>query len=684
MSTLSDLITRRALAPVVLGLVVGALFVTSVASAEGFADDSLARPTASTLTYGTYFGGSGLYENIDGVTTDPHGNVFITGSTDGTIPVTAGALQTEAPGGGDAFVAKIDEAGALVWATYLGGSHGDAGQDLAIGPDGSVYVTGVTLSEDFPTTPGALQGNFKGINTDCEFICAGDAFVTRISADGSALEYSTYLGGSVREGGTAIAVNDAGEAIVAGDTSSPDFPIGQGALDGSYGEPSCFDMCDADAFVAHLNAAGTNLKQSTYFGGTSWDSPADLALDAAGNVFIGGSTRSTDLPTTAGAYQVDKKGTADFDFSGFVAAFDGELATARYVTYLGGRSEEHVTGLVVQPDGSAWVTGFGGRGIPTTADALQTEARGSSDAFVTGLTTDGSGLVYSTRFGGSREDYGRGIAVDDRGRLHFSGSTASDDLRVRRAVQPGNAGFDDLFYARFKPGAARVQRATYLGGRRFETATDLALSPAGSAYLVGTSESRDMPLAGSFVQADGPGNDGVLMRIDDGRLVHAKVDDAGFWQPRMRPILGTTVKWHFANTNKRANRLVETAAALFDTKGRRPGAEYYFTFPAGRFSIAHVHGDVVQRIAVRPVAGYADGEGVEVRWARFTLGDDITFDVQVKIDGGDWEAWLEGTSEIGAVYPGGVANYRFRARVHNAASGMVSPWSPPALLSEPD
>ncbi|HWC14259.1 MAG TPA: SBBP repeat-containing protein, partial [Actinomycetota bacterium] len=332
----------------------------------------------------------------------------------------------------------------------------------------------------------------------------------------------------------------------------------------------------------------------------------------------------------------------------------------------------------------AWVTGFGGRGVPTTADALQRELRGGSDAFVAGLTSDGSALVYSTRFGGGREDYGRGIALDRRGRVHLGGSTRSSDLPVRRAVQPGNAGLDDLFYVRFKPAAGRVQRATYIGGARYETATELALAPAGSAYLVGATESSDLPLAGRFVRRDPRGNDGVLMRIDDGRLVHAKVDDSGFWQPRMRPHLGATIKWHFANSNDRANRITETAVGLFDPEARPPGADYYFTFPAGRFTIAHVGGDVVQRISVTPVATYADGGNrVEVRWARFPLGRDIAFDVQVKAGATEWETWLTKTSDVGGTYPGRVAPYRFRVRVHNAAAGMTSPWSPAALLSEP-
>lgn len=678
---------RRALAPVALVSLFG-FVATPLAVAQSvgndLARDTLARPTSSTLSYGTYLGGSGLFEDVTSVATDASGNVFVTGLTDGRVRVSEGAFQTEPPGGGDAFIAKLDPAGSPVWATYLGGSHGDVANDVAVGPDGTVYVAGTTLSEDFPTTEGALQRELRGQNTGCDPHCYGDAFVTRLSPDGSALEYSTYLGGSASDGATGIAITAMGAAMIAGETSSADFAASRGSFDPTYNVPTCFDMCEADVFLAELNPAGTSLIRATYFGGTSWDSSADVALDAAGNVYVAGSSRSTDLPTTLGAFQPGKNGNGGFDFNGFIAAFEGDLASARYVTYLGRRSEEQISGLTVEAGGRAWVTGFGGRGIPTTADAVQRDLRGASDAFVTGLTSDGSALVYSTRLGGSREDYGRGIALDDRGRVHVGGSTASTDLPVRRAFQPANAGLDDLFYARFKPGAPRVQRTTYIGGARYETATDLTLAPGGSAYLVGATESTDLPLAGRFIRRDPRGNDGVLMRVDGGRLVHAKVGDSGFWQPRMRPHLGATVKWHFAHDNERANRIVETAVDLFDSKARPPGAEYYFTLPAGRFSIAHARGDAVQRIAVAPAATYADDAGgVEVRWARFPLGRDIAFDVQVKVGRDQWQTWLTNTTDVGATYLGAIADYRFRVRVQNTAAGMTTPWSPPVLLSEP-
>ncbi|HWC13889.1 MAG TPA: SBBP repeat-containing protein, partial [Actinomycetota bacterium] len=347
---------RRASAPVIvvsLFALAAASSVVAQAAGDELARDALARPSGSTLSYGTYLGGSGLYENLTSVATDAAGNVFVTGVTDGRVPVTEGAFQPEPPGGGDAFVAKLDPAGAPVWATYVGGTHGDVANDVAVGPDGTVYVAGTTLSQDFPTTPGALQREFRGQNTGCDPHCYGDAFVTRLSSDGSTLEYSTYLGGSDADGASGVAITATGVAIVAGETSSADFPASQGSFDPTYNVPTCFDMCEADVFVAELNPAGTRLLHATYLGGTSWDSPADVALDAGGNIYVAGSSRSTDLPTTPDSYQRAKNGNGDFDFNGFIAAFEGDLAAARYVTYLGRRSEEHVSGVTVDPGGRA-------------------------------------------------------------------------------------------------------------------------------------------------------------------------------------------------------------------------------------------------------------------------------------------------------------------------------------------
>lgn len=266
------------------------------------------------LTFSTYFGGDGFSDSVNAVAIDDDNNVYVAGSVDagGSFPVTKGAYQTTFGGASDAFVAKIDAAGRLLYFTYFGGSRGDRAEEIHIGSDGSAYVTGVTGSPDMPTTPGAFQPEMKGdVGGECWEHCPHDAFVMRLSPDGSDLVYSTFLGGEHDDVGTVIRVEESGDAYVAGMTSSPDFPVTPGAFDETYNEPTCFEiLCDQDGFVAEISATGDDLKLSTYFGGTSNDSPQDLDTDEAGNIYIAGGGFSTDLPTTEGLTSRRRKATA--------------------------------------------------------------------------------------------------------------------------------------------------------------------------------------------------------------------------------------------------------------------------------------------------------------------------------------------------------------------------------------
>jgi hypothetical protein len=189
----------------------------------------------------------------------------------------------------------------LAYSTYLGGSRGagasgregdDGATDIAVDAAGNAYVTGFTFSRNFPTTAGAFQTTFRP---------GGDAFVTKLDPTGSTLVYSTYIGGTGNETGQAIAVDGAGNAYVAGTTQSDDFPITPGAFQTTGGGP--VDAFADDAFVAKLDATGSLLVYSSYVGGSDTDSIGGIAVDAAGNAYVTGSTLSGDFPTTPGALQ---------------------------------------------------------------------------------------------------------------------------------------------------------------------------------------------------------------------------------------------------------------------------------------------------------------------------------------------------------------------------------------------
>ena len=649
--------------------------------AAGMPKVFLGSPLGAVLTYSTYLGGDNLIDNVNDVVTDRDGNVYVTGSTETpeAFPTTAGAYQTEASGRSEAFVAKFDPAGGLVYSTLFGGTGAEEGKSLDVTPTGEVVMAGTTLSPDLPTTPGALQNEFKGVIENCDFNCVGDAFVVSFNADGSDIGFSTYLGGDLGEVASALQLDAAGNAYLAGFTSSPNFPVTQNAYDTVYDEPTCFDMCEMDVFVAQLNPAGSQLRFATFFGGTSWDSVEGMAIDEAGNIYVAGATRSVDLDTTAGSFQPDKNGNGDFDFSAFVASFNPDASELRYATYLGGKPEEQATAITVGPDGTAWVAGWAHGRMPTTDDALQPTRGGEGDGFVSALTPDGSDVSYGTFFGGSRFDSVRGIELADDTVTIFGGS-ASSDLITRRAFQAANRGMDDLFLTRFVPGAARPRFSTYIGGERFETGSATTMHD-GSIYLVGGTESKGLPLAGRFFSADRGGNDGFLMRVDNGASARIAVRAETFSVARIRgAVTEASLYWH--NATSKAHRVAENETGMFDSGTLRKGSDYHFTFPSGRFVVTDVTTGATHRVSVTPIVFYGEQPGtIQLWWARLPLGDGFAFDVQIKREDAAYESLFEATTDLEALLNEPEGNYRFRARVRNLETGDVSGWSPPAMLS---
>jgi hypothetical protein len=397
------------------------------------------------LSYSTYLGGSGTDEG-QAIAVDAAGDAYVTGYTSSTnFPTAAGAFQTSYGGGAaDAFVAKLNPTGtALVYSTYLGGTGNDYGQGIAVDAAGDAYVTGLTASANFPTTPGAYQRSFGGGS-------GYDAFVTQLNPTGTALVYSTYLGGSNHDYGDGIAVDAAGNAYVTGGTSSANFPTTAGALRTSYG------AVYGNAFVTKLNPTGTALVYSTYLGGTSNDYGNGIAVDASGDAYVTGHTDSTDFPITPGAYQT-AFGNA------FMAKLNPTGTALVYSTYLGGSGDDQGHGIAVDADGNAYVTGDG--------------------AFVAKLNPTGTDLVYSTYLGGSGA--GRGIAVDADGNAYVTG--------------------DGAFVAKLNPAGTVLVYSTVLGGSG--AGYGIAVDAAGNAYVTGYTGSANFPTTpGAFQTTYGGGS----------------------------------------------------------------------------------------------------------------------------------------------------------------------------------
>jgi hypothetical protein len=355
---------------------------------------------------------------------DFSGAAYITGLTNSSdFPTTPGAYDSTHNGGyyGDVFVVKLSPSGTtLAYATFLGGSSDEWGEDIAVDTSGAAYVTGYTGSSNFPTTPGAYDTTFNS---------GFDAFVVKLNSSGTALAYATFLGGSSDEWGEDIAVDTSGAAYVTGYTMSSNFPTTPGAFDTTFNGYS-------DAFVAKLNPSGSALAYGTFLGGDSSDNGDSIAVDTSGAAYVTGYTMSSNFPTTPGAYDRAYNGG---DFDAFVVRLNPTGSALAYGTFLGGGDSDWGYSIAVDTSGAAYVTGgTWSSDFPTTPGAYDTT--GPYDAFVVKLNPSGSALAYGTFLGGDNSDSGYSIAVDASGAAYVTGLTLSSDF----PTTPG--AFDTTFH----------------------------------------------------------------------------------------------------------------------------------------------------------------------------------------------------------------------------------------------
>jgi hypothetical protein len=429
------------------------------------------------LSYSTYLGGTSG-ETIESIAVDSFGNAYVTGFTTSTDFPTQNPLQPASGGSSDSFVTKLNATGtARLYSTYLGGIGNDEGSSIAVDANGNAYVTGDTQANDFPTTAGAFQPAFGGGTTD--------AYVTKLNPTGSALVYSTYLGGGVDETGFGLALDAAGNAYVTGNTTSTNFPTITGAF-----QPA--NSGAGDAFVTKLNAAGSALMYSTFLGGTNTEAGNDIAVDALGNAYLTGVTFSTDFPVQ-GAFQPASGGVND----AFVTKLNAAGTALVYSTYLGGGDREFGEGIALDASGNAYVAGATESTNFPTQNPFQAANAGSagvSDVFVTKFNAAGSALVYSTYLGGNLQDSGTEVAVDSHGNAYIVGETVSPDFPVQDAFQATPPSGDDAFVTKLNAAGSALVYSTYLGGSSGSAATSVSLDPVGNAYVAGGTTSNNFPV----------------------------------------------------------------------------------------------------------------------------------------------------------------------------------------------
>ncbi len=387
--------------------------------------------TGTSLVYATYLGGSGGDKPFS-IAEDATGAVTVAGNADTGFPVTPGAFDTSLSGQSDAFVTRLNPAGnALVYSTLLGGGSGDIAQALALEPSGQATLTGVTSSSDFPSTPGAFATASQG---------PSDGFVARLNSTGSALVFSTFLGGSNGEVPQGLALDGSGTAFVAGVTSSGDFPVTPGALDTTA-------QGSSDVFVTRLDATGSGLLYSTLIGGSGGDVAEDVAVDASGGATVVGVNSSSDFPTTPGAFQTVAQGTSDV----FVTRLNATGSALLSSTLLGGSGGDVGRGVRLGARGEAAVVGDSGSSdFPTTLGAFDTTALGSSDAFLALVNPTGTGLLYSTYLGGGGGDGAYAVGFGGPDSVTVAGVTNSSDFPATSgALDTALAGSGDGIVARF-------------------------------------------------------------------------------------------------------------------------------------------------------------------------------------------------------------------------------------------
>jgi|GEM_PF-3221085 len=449
-------------------------------------------PDGSSLVYSTYIGGSGD-DNATSIVVDSLGSAYVTGMTSSSNFPTVNAYHATNYGGQDVVALKLAPRGnALAFSTYLGGSSEDNAYGIGIDRLGRVCVGGFTASTNFPTF-NSYDNSYNGGTYD--------GFVTKFTADGTALVYSTFLGGS---GSTdrieGLAVDTAGCAYVTGLTNSSNFPV-------THGYDTTFNGSN-DVFLTKFSPSGTSLEYSTFIGGVGDDHGEGLAIGTDNSVYVTGFTAASDFPTV-NAYDNSFNGGNDAFVSKISLGGDSLL----YSTYLGGSGADLAYGIVVDGLGRATITGFTGSGNYPIANAFDgTYNGGTYDVFVSILSPTGTNLLCSSYLGGSGTDAGEALAIDAAGDLYLTGYTWSSNFPTTNPYQLYQ-GSQDGFVVKLTSGHPDLAM-TQITNPSQATASD-SITVEYSVSNIGTKDALDAWVDRIYRDADSlPGGEVLLATVN--------------------------------------------------------------------------------------------------------------------------------------------------------------------------
>jgi hypothetical protein len=591
------------------------------------------------IEYSTFLGGTTSYDLAQALALGRDGSAYVAGLTFAAdFPTTAGAFDADGHGPtpcapaenpgfqpppveqcrSDAFVTKLDPKGTdLVYSTFLGGAQSDRIQDIDVDAAGAAYVTGGTDSDDFPTTPGAVDRTAAGERRviGVGLVVFPESFLTKLSPDGSRLEYSTLLGGGDADEGTGVKIGKGGDAYVTGHTYSADYPTTAGAFDVGLNTPGAPSRVCSDIFVTKVGATGSTLGYSTLIGGNRLEFSFGLDVDDDGAAYVTGDSTSDDAPTTPGAFQQRpehvREGAAEPDCSAPLEQFEEadplvvkvapDGSALDYATYFGGSGHEHGTGIAVQ-NGSAYVVGHtNSPDFPTTDGAFDRKAKGTAtlfDGFAAKVAPAGDRLEYSTLLAGAGDDWVFDVDVDERGSAYLTGMTTSTDFPTTKdALDSSYEGpgppFHDAFLTRLAPDGSGVLYSSYFGGLGPDVGLNVVEDGNGSAYLSGVTFSPDLPASSQGfdpVFGGPPGySDAFLVKFSGFAAVRQKPE------PATRPSRRLSVR-------PRVARVGERTRFRFRTTVLRDGGRQLVRGALVRFGDRRVRTNAAGRgtIVIRP------------------------------------------------------------------------------------